>query len=272
MNTPKRTYGAFAITMPKQREYVKSFFKGVGIEMISEIVPGVNRSLLNVTDLVKKGMVNQYYEVSGEDNSHSIVAELATTFAHGRAVRHFLQSKADFGIIFEDDVRLVSKDIIERIPGGKVAGFLGALDTMLDHIPEDFDELNLGRCVSECMRQSLTARLSPNAFLVQSRYQYCSSSYVISRKGAEKLNKWLHTNVASSNDYIKVMGFEKGEYEQYSLAPRMFEQNDRCGVNSCGDVIECVNAPTNDDWMCGCKVFNATSDTESILHCDRKAK
>jgi len=267
IQTEKRTYAAFAITMPKQRDYVKKFFKNLGINKISEIVPGVNRSLLNVTDLIKKGMVDEEYKKTGESNQHSIVAELATTFAHGRAVRHFLASKADFGIIFEDDVQLVSKDRISRIPGGEGANFIGAVDTILDKTPEDFDEVNLGRCFSECMRQSLTSKISENAFLVQSRYQYCSSGYVVSRKGAEKLNKWLHTNVAASNDYIKVSAFENGEFGQYSLDPRMFAQNERCGVNSCGGVKECANVPTDDDWMCGKKVFNSTSNEESVLEC-----
>ncbi len=256
-----------AITMPKSRPHVRAFFDNLLLTSEgAQIVPGVVRSKLNVSQLVAKGEVDPSYVKTEGTAKHNMVAELATTFAHGRAVKQFIESKAKYGIIFEDDVTLID-GVIESIPEGKKGGFMGAVRTMIDKAPKGWDELNLGRCAAECQRQSLAARLSGNSFLVSSRYQYCSLAYVLSQEGAKKVDKMVHDKVKYSNDQLKVLAYEFGDYNQYSLQPRMFATTGRCGVNSCGLVKECVNAKTSDSFNCGKKVFNATTGKESVLKC-----
>jgi hypothetical protein len=254
-----------AISMPKQVKSVHKFFSSLGLDKKAKIVPGVLRSTLNVDDLVKKGTVDKSYVMTAGTASHKMVAELATNFAHGKAIRHFLNSTAKYGIIFEDDVQIID-GVLNRIPGGD-KGFLGAIDTMIKKAPKDFDEMNLGRCDSECQRQSLVSRLSDKAFLVASRYQYCSLAYVLTRTGAKKVDKMIHDHAKYSNDQMKVLGFEFGDYHQISLQPRMFATSGRCGVNSCGTVRECANEKVDDEFNCGKKVFDYKTATEKTLDC-----
>ncbi len=267
--TKKSTFYFGAISMPKQVPYVHKFFTKLGLKK-AEVVPGVLRSKLNVSKLIDDGVVDSHYEITQGTEAHKPVAELATTFAHARAVKHFLNSGADYGVIFEDDVQMI-QSVLPTIPGGekKKGGFMAAIESLVEKAPKDFDELNLGRCESECSRQSLVSRVSDKAFLVASRYQYCSLAYVLSRTGAQKVHTMLNDHVKYSNDQLKVLAFEEGKYNQYSLQPRLFATSGRCGVNSCGTVRECANEKTNDRFNCGKLIFDYKTGKEKVLDCSR---
>mmetsp|Transcript_13569 Transcript_13569/g.25869 ORF Transcript_13569/g.25869 Transcript_13569/m.25869 type:complete len:340 (-) Transcript_13569:35-1054(-) len=233
LRQPNLSLSILAITMPKAREHIEAFLKNLGVETDAEIIPGVPRSSLNFDDLVASGKVSpQYLTVY-----HTPVAELATTFAHGRAVQHFLDSGNDYALIFEDDV-VVNNKLLDP-----VLGVSGILQTLIANAPSDWDEINMGRCMDFCAPQRVKAILNDQLKLVQSHHAMCSSGYLLNRRGARKLDKMFRHGVEAANDVMKSHAFIAGEYSQYSLTPRLFQQSGRCGVNGCENQPECE--PTN---------------------------
>ena len=113
------------------------------------------------------------------------------------------------------------------------------VDWLVSKAPDGWHEINLGRCVAECHKQVSVRQLSNKARLVKSRYQYCSTGYVMSRAGAAFLRAKYNSGLGCSNDQLKTGEFERGSYRQYSITPRLVQADARCGVNGCTTEPEC---------------------------------
>jgi len=229
-----------SIAMPDAIPKVHKFFNRVGLGEVGKISPGVLRSTLNLEKLKAEGKVDEDYVVTGE-TKHPVIPELATTYAHGRAIETFLRSDKEYALLFEEDATMVQNGryLLSKIPGGENGNFVRAIATIISKAPEGWMELNLGRCDAQCHKQHEHARYSEVVTLQSAKYTYCSSGYILSRKGAEYLNETYHGKLSASNDQTKVLAFERGEYKQYGVSPRLIEQEARCGVNGCGNVPEC---------------------------------
>jgi len=156
----KSSFHLMAIAMPDAFESADRFVRSLVASAetdIAEGVPGVNRDLLNIEKLQSERKVCMNYTLSGDiSKTHNINAEVATTYAHRNAAKRFLEGDADFAIIFEDDVEmsLKQKDLNE-IAQKENATFLEAMERVIASAPEDFDEINLGRCRCYCHKQHL---------------------------------------------------------------------------------------------------------------------
>mmetsp|Transcript_42048 Transcript_42048/g.68288 ORF Transcript_42048/g.68288 Transcript_42048/m.68288 type:complete len:1292 (-) Transcript_42048:158-4033(-) len=229
-----------SISMPKGYKKVMKFYKSIGLDEVGAISPGVQRSKLNLKNLIAEGRVDPDYETTGETD-HPIIPELATTYAHHRAIKSFLRSEQEYALIFEEDAKMVDNGrfLLANIPGGEKGHFVKALKTIVQKAPKDWMEINLGRCDAQCHMQKQAAKLSDKVFMFESKYAYCSSGYLLSRRGAEFLNQTYYGKLRYSNDLTKVTLYEKGLYKQYAVSPRLIEQKTECGVNGCGNVPEC---------------------------------
>jgi len=228
-----------SIAMPDAQEYVREFFTEIGAGESAEVVPGVNRSSLNIDDLVKRGTVSRDYQPLGIV-THTPQAELATTFAHARAIRRFLDSDEEYGLIFEEDAAVNQQSLDMFISDG-YKGVMQAVCSLVKYAPEGWSEINLGRCNDKCEDQSIQAHLVAGATLVRSPLPLCSAAYLINRNGARILDYHFNHQVRFAGDSTRVVLQLQSKYNITSVTPRLFKQRGRCGVNGCANSPECTN-------------------------------
>eukprot|EP00469_Lotharella_globosa_P010291 CAMPEP_0167790166 /NCGR_PEP_ID=MMETSP0111_2-20121227/11141_1 /TAXON_ID=91324 /ORGANISM="Lotharella globosa, Strain CCCM811" /LENGTH=220 /DNA_ID=CAMNT_0007682517 /DNA_START=287 /DNA_END=949 /DNA_ORIENTATION=- len=198
-----------------------------------EIVPGTNISTINLKHLQRVGRV----DVKHYTRPSMIYNELATTFAHRDAIARFMKSDYDYGVIFEDDAQMV-EGTFSMTTGQEKATLIDAIGAIMEKLPEEWHEVNLGRCEAYCNLEKDMVEISKKSFLT-TQNGWCAHAYLLSKKGARKLFELLSDNITASNDKIKRMN--KDVFERFSVSPRLFDQSGRCGVNGCGPIGECAD-------------------------------
>mmetsp|Transcript_19044 Transcript_19044/g.30267 ORF Transcript_19044/g.30267 Transcript_19044/m.30267 type:complete len:728 (+) Transcript_19044:101-2284(+) len=249
------SFAIFAIGLDHRKKHILNFFRTLGLKDSAIVVSGIRPESLNQTSLQLLGRLDKEYTISGE-TVHSPLAEVATTYAHLKAIQRFLRTDAEYGVIFEDDAIFVDnyKLYLDGISGQRGATFMEMISRLVHRAPAGWDEINMGRCVSKCAQDTSLMDLADGIRMVKSPEQFCSSAYIINRKSARYLAKLFSQNLRFSNDKMKAGAFDKGEYQQYSISPRLFRQDGRCGVNGCQDRRECMEyTPQCKEWRQPCE-------------------
>eukprot|EP00466_Bigelowiella_natans_P019485 jgi/Bigna1/91051/estExt_fgenesh1_pg.C_870009 len=92
---------------------------------------------------------------SREHHAHDIIPQVALTNAHLNAIEAFLAADTDYALIVEDGIRLSPSGQKELREHG---GLFSRLEELVKAAPKGFHEINLGRCMAECFRQSVVVR------------------------------------------------------------------------------------------------------------------
>jgi len=222
MNTT-HSIGFYSLTMPKRLEHVQRFAARHGFQM--NIVPGVIAKNLNETELVESGEIVM--------NFCPPTMTVALAQGHRNALKEFLKSENDFGIIFEDDVAVGGSQIEHRAYGERP--ILEIMDELAStHDEVKWDWLNLGRCIDHCAEEKvLIERVegTKNVKLVESGNPMCAHAYMVTRRGAKMLlkNTWPFYAPWDVMPMLMHKASKKNEFKLFSTTPRLFVQDRNLG-------------------------------------------
>jgi len=164
-----------------------------------------------------------------------------------------LDSNAEYALIFEDDATFEEdhQEVLSTLANsehGKL--FQDMILQLIKAAPVGWDEINLARCLSVCKRQRPMVKLSALISIVDAPDQLCSVAYLLNRRSANFLKSTFMKPLRFSNDVTKVNAHKQGKYNQYSVTPRIFRQDGRCGVNGCEDREECLPQKRKQKSIC----------------------
>jgi len=219
----KNSIGFYALTMPARLDHVKSFAQKHGMDM--QIVPGVVARDLNETRMMEDGEIVMTY------CPPTIAVALAQ--GHRNALKAFLKSNNNFGMIFEDDVA-VGPNQDEDVAYGK-RPILKILDEMASTSKDlKWDWLNLGRCIDHCLEDKIVLRNmkgTNGVNIVESSNSMCAHSYMVTRRGAEQLlrNTWPFYAPWDVMPLIMDKASRNNEFKFLSTTPRLFDQDRTIG-------------------------------------------
>lgn len=171
-------------------------------------------------DYIKKNTSPFYYNYGPK-------ISIAIAMTHIKTWRKFLLSEKELCLIFEDDVVLV-KDFDKE------------LENALQNVPNDFDILYLGCFGCNSDLNCLTIPFSfiynlknteiINDYIIKPKVAFATHGYVISKKGAEKLVRYIEKNIDNHIDIMIFKLFNEGKIKLYSLKNRIAYQtsSDTC--------------------------------------------
>uniref|UniRef100_A0A7S2TLJ6 Glycosyl transferase family 25 domain-containing protein n=1 Tax=Lotharella oceanica TaxID=641309 RepID=A0A7S2TLJ6_9EUKA len=211
--------GYYSLTMPARVEHVEGFAKRHNITM--NIVPGVVAKDLNETELQQTGQIRMHY------CPPTIAVALA--MGHRNALKAFLDSDHEFGLVFEDDV--VVSDNQKKLKAYGDRPLVAVLESLAaTHKDQGWDYLNLGRCIDHCETQVKlveTLEGTKSVSLVDSGNPMCANAYMVTRKGAKNLiaNTWPFYAPWDVMPMLMHRASSIGEFRMYSTTPRLFDQD-----------------------------------------------
>lgn len=168
-----------------------------------------------------KTQTSPFYYKYGPKNS------IAIAMSHIKTWRKFLLSDKDICVIFEDDAVLI-KDFDKE------------LEIALQNVPNDFDILYLGCFGCNSDLNCLTVPFSfiydlkntkiINDYVIKPKIAFALHGYVLSKKGAEKLIRYISKNISNHIDVMIFKLYNEGKIRLYSLKNRIVFQtsSDTC--------------------------------------------
>mmetsp|Transcript_24433 Transcript_24433/g.34160 ORF Transcript_24433/g.34160 Transcript_24433/m.34160 type:complete len:274 (+) Transcript_24433:116-937(+) len=206
----------FAIAMPNRIERLKAFAESHGIAL--NIVDGVNVHTLNHTALVESEEIKMRYCMP--------TLAVALVKGHQAAVKAFLNSDYEYGMIFEDDVTL-DKNTASEYGTDSIPTILN--DIAMTSRTYGWDYLNLGRCIDNCESERVVFEgvRGKDVKLIESSNPMCANAYMVTRRGAEVLlqNTSPIFNPWDVMPLIMHKASRKGEFKVLSTSPRLFDQD-----------------------------------------------
>ena len=209
------------IAIPKRKEYITQALKTYGLH------PG---SYQFVDTVMKDDL---------EANNvpwHMTSGEVACYKSHMRAVQQLVDSGASTGLIFEDDLKQCPDyDLFQRR--------LGELKRELQWLIEGWDIIYFGRCNDTCMMNKQVSEQ-----LVKNTSPICLHAYMLSRRGAQKLVKYVSQEPGVPIDVVFMKLILTGKMRSLSVSPSLFYQNKDIGttVGNPRELRECLM--DNHDW------------------------
>jgi GR25 family glycosyltransferase involved in LPS biosynthesis len=209
-------YKAYLISLTNPDEKIK-YLKEKGVYPI--LVKGVNGKELNENDKELRNISNLYKKFGPK-------SAIGCALSHLNTWKNFLENTSDkYAIIFEDDIILVDD-------------FVKKLDIVMSYVPKDFDVLYIG-----CMGCDQTIQNKINIFIflasligLTSEYKkinkyisipsvaFATHSYILSRKGAQKLIEYLEGNINNHIDFCMQQLASKNKIKTYVSTPRLAYQ------------------------------------------------
>mmetsp|Transcript_15985 Transcript_15985/g.30339 ORF Transcript_15985/g.30339 Transcript_15985/m.30339 type:complete len:258 (+) Transcript_15985:279-1052(+) len=185
-----------------------------------EIVDGVPAKTLNETYLQETKQIRADYCAP--------TRAIALAKGHRGALRAFLDSDNDFGVIFEDDAITSAAHTKDRSYGNRsISDILQELSATSSDL--NWDLLNMGRCIDLCKSDKKLSEVPgcESVDIVDSPNPMCAHSYMVTRAGAEKLMKWTWPFFAVW-DVMPILMHKlsvDGQFRMLSTTPRLFDQD-----------------------------------------------
>lgn len=156
----------YCLAVPDRLKYIKSVLFGhykFKRNQVTFVKPYLKNDL-NCSDLKKKGILTQDCKLNS--------GEIACYLGHLKILRIFLRSKHDYCLVLEDDIQKTKN------PEQTVS----ELNNIVSNLPRNFDLLYVSRGFSYCKIDTKYSKV-----LNQTYYSLTTASYIISKKGAEKI-------------------------------------------------------------------------------------
>lgn len=209
-------YKAYLISLNNPDEKIK-YLKENGVYPI--LVKGVNGKALNENDKEMKNVSNLYTKFGPK-------SAIGCALSHLNTWKNFLDNTTDeYAIIFEDDIILVDD-------------FINKLDIVMKNVPKDFDVLYIGcfGCNEENQNETNIFKFLCSLIGMTSKYKkinnyisipttaFATHSYILSRKGAQKLIDYLEGNIHNHIDFCIQQLASKNKIKAYVSTPRLAYQ------------------------------------------------
>lgn len=219
-------YKAYLISLTNPDEKIK-YLKENGV--YPTLVKGVNGKALNENDIEMRNISNLYTKFGPK-------SAIGCALSHLNTWKNFLENTTDqYAIIFEDDIILVDD-------------FINKLDIVMSHVPKDFDVLYIGcfGCDQKnqneinifnflCSLIGMTSQYKKiNEHISVPSAAFATHSYILSRKGAQKLIEYLDGNIHNHIDFCMQQLASKNKIKAYVSTPRLAYQtstNDSASEN-----------------------------------------
>lgn len=156
-----------------------------------------------------------------------------TTGELGCALSHseVWKRASGYTLVLEDDVLLDRSWLIK---------LHNAFDT-LNSIDKDWELLYLGRIAQSDLEKNDKTRITSN--IKKPNYSFCTYSYILSKKGIEKINKYKYrNNLIPSDEFLSATYINHPRDDisllypptinAYAISPSITKQNDRLGSNT----------------------------------------
>lgn len=157
----------YCIAIPKRFNYINKIlfdYFQFPKSKVTFIKPFL-KDKLDREELSKKGIISEYCTLN--------MGEIACYLSHIRVLKQFLRSKEDYVIVFEDDLEKNNKEFVHE-----------KINNIIQTVPKNFDIIYLGRYNDLCVFNK-----SINKYLYRTYYSTGMHSFIISRKGANKILK-----------------------------------------------------------------------------------
>lgn len=205
-------YKAYLISLNNPDEKIK-YLKENGI--YPTLIKGVNGKSLSENDKEMKNISNLYTKFGPK-------SAIGCALSHLNTWKNFLENTTDqYAIIFEDDIVLVEN-------------FINKLDTVMSHVPKDFDVLYIGcfGCDEKqnifkflCSLIGMTSKYKKiNDYISIPSTAFATHSYILSRKGAQKLVNYLEGNIHNHIDFCMQKLASQNKIKAYVSNPRLAYQ------------------------------------------------
>jgi len=193
-------------------EYLNSF----GIEV--KLVKGVNGKAVSNEEINKR--VSNTYKTFGPKSA------IGCAISHMNVWKLFLETEEEYAIIFEDDVVLEDN-------------FNEKLEVALKEVPKDYDILYLGCTGCDNEQQFNIVKFTASFWIAPKTFNphqqitdnigipsvaFSTHAYIVSRKGATKLLKYLDGKLYHHIDFCIQQLVLDNKIESYSTTPRIAYQ------------------------------------------------
>jgi len=172
-----------------------------------EIIPNVYNAFLK-KNIDRKELVEQGFL---ESSSKLTDAKLACHYSHTEVLKKFLRSNHKTCLIFEDDI---------NCPFSKQELRTELSNLMNNSKQVDYDIINLGRCYDNC--NTVPSKIGN---LVKVLYPRCMHSYIVNRKGAEKIINLFVPCGDLPGDEVLAKANKLGLLNYYGSDKNLFIQN-----------------------------------------------
>jgi hypothetical protein len=216
----------YCICLPQRAAYVQGIMRQLQIEPV--YVQPVLKSELPDTVLDDNQIV-QRSAMNSTDRANLNKARVACHLSHLAAVKLFLDTAHEKCLILEDDIW----------PEFTLEKLKLAFAHLREHLPHDWNFVNLGRCWADCASQIHISRI-----LVRSDRMFCRHAYMLNRSGAEVMSRHLMPMKKAGGDVIVLDLIRAGLLTGLAVTPRFFGQNrSRLGslLGNDGDLRECAD-------------------------------
>lgn len=193
-----------------------NYLKTFGIDV--QLVKGVNGKTIPIEEITRR--VSNKYKNFGPKSA------IGCALSHMDTWKLFLETNDEYSIIFEDDVVLEDN-------------FVEKLEIALNEVPENYDILYLGctGCDNEqkinIVKFTASFWIAPKTFNPHKQITdnigipsvaFSTHAYVVSRKGATKLLKYLDGKLYHHIDFCIQQLVLDNKIESYSTTPRIAYQ------------------------------------------------
>ena len=167
----------YVLYIPSREKYIKNVMNKIDLK--PEYILGPPKAEIKRDNLYKEGILSKkYYDMNKKQEK----GEVAVFLGHINILKTFLKSNNKYALIFEDDIYLPKKTKEQKEMGKKIKN-------LINNVPDEADILYFGYCFEDC-KKSKPYKNKPELFN-HAVVPVCLHSYLVSRKGAEKLLKLL---------------------------------------------------------------------------------
>ena len=193
----------YCLAVPDRLKYIKSVLFGhykFKRNQVTFVKPYLKEDL-NYSDLKKKGTITQDCKLN--------LGEIACHLGHLKILRIFLRSKHDYCLILEDDIQKTKN------PEQTVI----RLNNIVSNLPLNFDLLYVSRGFSYCKMDTKYSNV-----LNKTYYSLTTSSYIISKEGAEKILSNKPKKISFPIDLLYAGLSFKKKIKSFTVKKNIFNQ------------------------------------------------
>ena len=202
----------YCICLPERKQHAELFFTTVDITPIYSNIETIPHVKQNIVNLKSNNIIEDNYEIKNE----SYYGKIACSISHINALKLFLESDKNIGLIFEDDNHIPNKEDVDSIKNN-IREILDELSTI-----KDWYFCNLSPCMSNKYNIN---QLTKHIYL--GKIGYCMNAYFVSKSGAEYLiNRLPLTNSCHTLDTCLPKYARENKYKILEVHPRVFRQKD----------------------------------------------
>ena len=186
------------ITLPERKIYIKNVMDKMGIYF--KTFNAITGNILNTDTLIKKGILYKNHNFKNNN-------EIACALSHLTVISNFLSSGKNSICVFEDDISY-NPDHFQQIK------------KVMTEVPNDYEYINLSKCWAHCHSQ-----INVSESVSITKHSMCSSAYIITRQGANKIIKNAYPIKDPVDIYFSSLMGDPINLKFYSSNPRIFTQS-----------------------------------------------